>query len=120
MGSRARSATLREERRYPNLHPSARIVIEPRSCPVHGRCLCGVVVGVSRLVIVLPSPFVFWRRAKDAPEAVARLFVREEARALGLTIEQIESWTPPKKTRSAKPRKKTARKKKTETEVKPA
>ncbi len=47
-------------------------------------------------------------------------FVNEEARALGLTIEQIESWTPPKKTRTAKPRKKAARKKKTETEAKPA
>jgi hypothetical protein len=47
-------------------------------------------------------------------------FVNEEGRALGLTIEQIESWTPPKKTRAAKPRKKAARKKKTETEAKPA
>ncbi len=45
-------------------------------------------------------------------------FVNEEARALGLTIEQIESWTPPKKARTTKPRKKAVRKKKVETEVK--
>ena len=47
-------------------------------------------------------------------------FVNEEARALGLTLEQIEFWMPPKKTRSSKPHKKAARKKMTETEAKPA
>ncbi len=47
-------------------------------------------------------------------------FVDEEARALGLSVEQIKAWTPPKKTRTGKSRKKAARKKKTETEAKPA
>ncbi len=66
-----------------------------------------------------------WHNELD-PQSQVRMgdyfedFVNEEARALGLTIEQIESWTPPKKTRTVKPREKAARKKKTETEAKPA
>lgn len=39
-------------------------------------------------------------------------FVSEEARALGQSVGEIESWTPPAKTRARKPRKKAARKKK--------
>ncbi|MHA7839493.1 MAG: BREX-2 system adenine-specific DNA-methyltransferase PglX [bacterium] len=39
-------------------------------------------------------------------------FVTEEARALGLALDEIGSWTPPAKTRARKPGKKAARKKK--------
>ena len=45
-------------------------------------------------------------------------FVNEEIRALGLTFEQINAWTPPKKKRTRKPRTKAVRKDETEIQAK--